>query len=652
MRFNLLLLFFLISFCALAQDHGFPFGQVTYRELEMRRYEKDTSANAVVLNEFGETYIQDGDHFNLIHEYHVKIKILKQEGVEDATVEIPLYKSSNGKEKLNTYKASSFNIENGSIKETKLDTKNVFEENTNKYWSVVKIAIPNARVGTIIEYQYQLESPFFYKFRSWDFQSKNPKVKSDYLALIPANYTYNITLRGFLKLSNQETKLIRQCFYQGRADCSQIKFSMVNIPAFVEEDYMTAKSNFISAINFELSQVQHFDGQVVKYTEEWRDVDQKMQRDEDFGIQLKKGKDLFKVWLDPIVKNNNDSSFKSRQVFDFIKGRFQWNENNGSFCENGIKKALEERKGNVADINLSLVAALRYAGINADPVILSTRSNGLPVELHPVLSDFNYVVAKVTLNSKTYLLDATDDFSPFGILPTRCLNGKGRVMNEKGSYWIELKAADKAKKISNYSLVINEKGALTGSIQIQYSGYEAIDRRKAIASFNSEEAYIEAIKKKQADLNIVKMEIIDVDDLSRPVTEKYEIEMEDFVDLSMGHFLFNPFMEEKIKNPFKSNERLYPVDFGSPVEETMIFSLSYPEKFEPSGLPDKVAISLPNSGGRFLFGVQNLGNKITMNNTFTINRTVYSSEEYHFLKEFYNRMIQVQESDWVFKKKQ
>jgi hypothetical protein len=649
---RLIFLFSVLSIYAFGQDHSFPFGQATYRELEMKTYDKDTSATALVLNEFGEAYIQDGDDYNLIFEYHVKIKILKQDGLSEATIEIPLYKSDTGEEKLKSYNASFFNIENGSLKETKLDAQNVFQEKSNKRWNTIKMAMPNVRLGSVIEYQYKIESPFIYNFRPWSFQGKLPKLRSDYLALIPANYNYNITLRGFLELSKNENRLIKQCFYQGKADCSELKFSMVDVPAFIEEDYMTAKSNFLSTLNFELSEVRYFDGRTVKYTEEWHDADIRMQRHEDFGIQLRKGKDVFKDQLEVLAKSDADSAAKARNVYNFIRDRYQWNGNQGSFCENGIKKTFEERKGNVSDINLSLVAALRYVGVNADPVILSTRENGSPIEVHPVLSDFNYVIAKVTLNSKTYLLDATDDFSAFGTIPIRCINGKGRVMNEKGSYWIELKPTDKEKISSNYSLVLSENGTLSGAVQKQYSGYEAITKRKEIAAIGSEEEYINSEKKRKNDFSITKMELVNVDNIEKPLIEKYEFEMKEFLDLKSDLFLFNPFIEGKIKNPFKSSERSYPVDFGAPVEEAITVTLTYPETFDIAGTPEKVALSLPNAGGRFLFGTQSLANKITMSNNLTVTRTVYSSQEYHYLKELYNRMVQVQESDWVFKRRQ
>src|SRR5690606_30599913 len=81
-----------ISLTVSAQFNGFEFGKVSTRELSMKVYDKDTSAAALVLYEFGEAYIDNtGDH-NLIFQYHVKIKILKKQGLQYADIQIPLRK--------------------------------------------------------------------------------------------------------------------------------------------------------------------------------------------------------------------------------------------------------------------------------------------------------------------------------------------------------------------------------------------------------------------------------------------------------------------------------------------------------------------------------------------------------------------------------
>jgi len=652
MKYFFLPAFSLFLFSSFAQDRGFPYGQASYRELEMKIYDKDSSAVAVVLNEFGDGSMENGNDYNLLFEYHVRIKILKQQGVERATIEIPLHKQEGRSEKVRSVKASSYNIENGTLKETKLESKNIFTKNENKYWDVQRFAISNVHEGSVIEYQYTIESPFKFNFRSWFFQDDIPKIKSEYWATIPGNYTYNITLRGALPLSKHESEVIRECFYQRKADCARHQFAMQDIPAFIEEDYMTAKSNFLSAINFELAEFKGFDGRNVKYTKEWKDVDLDLRRDEKFGQQLRKGKDIVDEHVELAMLGETDPLIKAQKIYAFIKGWYEWDEVNGMFSEYGIKKAFNSKKGNVGDINLTLIAALRYAGLSVDPVILSTRSNGLPIEIHPVITDFNYVIAKLNLGDKIYLLDATDDFLPFGLIPVRCFNGKGRVLGEKESYWHELKPGDKAKQITMLNLKLEKDGVMRGTINYSYYGYEAVRKRKEISEFTTEEAYFEDLKNKRHKTRILKSELINTNDITKPLTEKLEVEIETFEDLNAANFIFNPFIESLIKtNPFKSKERLFPVDFGVPIDESIIINLEYPENLELTEVPDKVALALPNAGGRYLFSIQNLGNRMLLSNSLSINRIVYSPEEYHYLKELYSRILQVQNASLVFKKK-
>lgn len=644
-------LFILFTTSSFSQDNSFPFGQATYRDLDMVLYEKDTSAVAVVLHEFGEAYIEDDNDYNLLFDYHVKMKILKQQGVEEATIIIPLYKSGGSIEKVRSIKASSFNLESGSMRETKLDIKNVLVEKTNKNWDQQKFAIPNVRVGSVIEYQYVLESPFIFNFRTWNFQSDLPKAKSEFWATIPATYTYNTTLKGFLDLSKNDSKVIRDCFYKGLADCTRSKYVMLDVPAFKEEEFMTAKSNFLSAINYELSEVKHFDGRVEKFTKDWKSADLELKTNEKFGLQIKRGKDIVDDHVELALLGETDSLLRAQKIFDFVKGWYTWDEVYGIFSEFGIKKAFDTRKGNVGDINLTLIAALKYAGFNVEPLILSTRANGFPIELHPVITDFNYVIAKLNLGGKTILLDAVDDFMPFGTIPIRCLNGKGRVIGDKQSYWLELKPPVKLKKFTSYNLKLGEDGIIKGTLQNAYYGYEALDKRKEIASFTSEKEYFQNLKDKATGYQILNSEIVNGDDSSKELIENFEVEMEG--DADADYVLFNPFLDQKLKeNPFKSSVRVYPVDYGAPIDQSLSISFEYPATFELAELPEKAALVLPNGGGRYLFGIQNLGNKVMVNSLLNISKPLYSSEEYHYLKELYSRMIQVQNSDLVFKRKE
>lgn len=656
LRFFLIPLFLYPLFASAQMEHGFKPGQISFDELVMKTYAKDSTANAVVLQEFGETWIDNGGDHNLRHYYHVKIKIFNSKGFDKANFTIPLYRNGSTRETVTQIEASTFNLENNKVTETKLDAKKIFTENKTKYLDLVKFTLPNIKEGSVVEVRYQFESPSRFNFKSWEFQSDIPKVLSEYWARIPANYLYNITLRGFHKLDKHDSELVKDCFTPGggyKADCSLNKYTMQDVPAFVEEDYMTAKSNFISSINFELSEIHFFDGRKDKITKEWKDVDHELRTHTDFGVQLRRGKDVFEDHLKPVLANETDSLKKAQLVFNFIKSWYTWNEYSGKYSDLGIKKAFSNKTGNTADINLSLVAALSYAGFQADPVILSTRENGTPVDLYPVMSDYNYVIARVSIQGKAYLLDATDPFLAFGILPVRCLNGKGRVMSSRGpSYWMDIMPVAKARQVSFVSLALQADGTFKGSVSRNADGYEALQARKKITSYNNQDEYIESVDEKWSKIKILKYEIGNLQDLDKRLSQSYEVQIEGFDNLDKGKLFLNPFfIGEWSKNPFTSKQRLYPVDLGAPIEDHLTISLEYPSDFEVSNLPGSVAIGLPNGEGRYLFNVQNVGNKLILNSMLTLSKAIYTAEEYPYLKELFNKVVQSYQTNLVFNKK-
>lgn len=637
-----------------AQENGFPYGQISIDQLAAKGYVRDSSANAVILREFGEAYVSSESEKGLIFEHHYLIKILKTEGLDEANITIPLRKVDAKNQRILSIKASSYNIENGKIQETLANTKNIFTEHTNKYQDVKKLTIPNVRVGTIIEVQYVLDDPFFYyNFHTWEFQSHLPKVSSEYWATIPGTFIYNITWRGFLKFSKNEQSLIKDCYAPGsqKADCGRYKFAMENIPAFKEEGYMTAKSNFIAAVYFELSELRYFDGRVDKITKDWKDTDTEIRTQPTMGAQLKKGKDILQK-IEPELKGVTDPLEKAKKIYAFIQDWFDWDGYYSSFSEDGIKKAFEEKTGSTGDINLSMIAAMRSAGLDVETAMLSTRNNGVPTELHPVITDFNYVVAKVNIGDKSYLLDATDPYLPFGMLPQHCLNGKARVFPEKNpSYWYDIVPTEKRKEVAIINLTLDATGSLKGTLENAYYGYEAYEKRGEQASYNNDEEYLAELKKKMKLVTVNSFEMSGLDIYDPKVVHKFDVEIEVLDQLGDG-FTLNPFFMERMeRNPFKLSERLYPVNFGAPQEYTIILNLTYPESFLLAEKPEKIALTIPGGGGKFLFDILDNGTKATMTYSLSLNRAVYSSVEYKYLKELFNRVIQVQNSDWLFVRK-
>ena len=641
----------------IAQD--FDFGSVTPEELSMKKYVKDPTAHAVVLQEFGRSriHINNSDEVRLYYEYHVKIKIFDAKAFDEGTVEIPLYTADNNTLEIvdDITGITSYLDDNGQSKRVELEKKKVYPVRENKHWSNYKFAMPGLHEGCIIEYKYTVESPFWQNFHDWHFQSSLPKIYSEYDVHIPGFWVYNASLKGPLKLTKNVSDLEQKCFESAGAscDCSHIVYGMTDIPAFISEDYMTSPKNFLSAINFELIQFTNpYNGAKTVYTKEWKDIDHELKTDPDFGGQLKR-KQLFKDRIIAATAGKTDDLSKVKAIYAFVQKWFKWNKFTGIMSVDGISKALDNHAGSIADINLSLITALNAGGFNATPVLLSTRENGALNPLYPVLTDFNYVIAKVEVAGKSYLLDATDPLLAFGMLPLKCLNDRGRVIEtDKPSYWMDLSLPQKENTTYTYDFTLQDDGKLKGTI-INYSlGYSAYNKRKAIKKFNSTDEYVEDLSTKLPKIKILKSEISNLDSLDLPVGEKYEVEINLYDKLNENNLTFSPFFLDKITtNPFKLNERLYPVDWGMPSDERIVMIMHLPPQYIISTPPPNAAVTLPNGGGRFLTSYEATDNSFVFSHIITFNKSVYNSNEYPYLKELYNKIIQSEKSEMVFKKK-
>ena len=621
----------------------YTFGKISQEENDLNIYAKDTTANAVVLFENGSTEFKIKNGRVIIQtKYYTKVKLFNKKGFEKATIEIPLYRTKDRSEKVKEIRGYTHNA----YQKTVLNPKNIYTEETSDRISLVKFTMPNINDQSIIEYEYILESPFLFNFTGWNFQTDIPTIYSRFYALIPGNYIYNRSLSGFKKLSENIANIKKSCFRipnsSREAECEELTYTMRDIPAFIEEDYMTSKKNYISRIKFELSEFKGFDGINQKFTKKWKDADREFKSEPSIGRQLKKidyiekklPKDIFAV---------KDELTKAKIVYEFIQDHFSWNKKIRLFTEIDVKSAFEDKVGNSTEINVALINALNAVGINAEIVLLSTRDNGLPTQLHPVISDFNYALAKISINEKIYLLDATNKLLSFGMIPFKALNAYGRVMNfEEGSYWIDLKPKNNNLSRLTLNLKFNDEGNFEGQMHKAFNGYKAVEKREEILT-SSEEDYLNDIENLDSKLVINSYQNFNLLDYSEPLKELFDITIES--NLNENVILLNPFINSKITtNPFKLNERTYPVDFGYPRSFQYSIQLEVPQNYIIKYLPENVAIQLPNNGGSYIFNIEQIGNKIKMHSRFAIRRAYFIPEEYPYLKEFYNQIIKTQKS--------
>lgn len=644
-------------------------GKVTIDELKQKVCPTDTSAAAAVLFNIGKSYFDysANEGFRLITEIITKVKIYKKEGYEFASHSQRYYIGGNESELVNYSKATTYNLVDGKIEKTKLSGDGEFNEKMNKYWGQKKITMPNVKEGSIIEYRMEIRSPYFHDFPEWEFQDEIPVVYSRYTTLIPEYYIFNPRFKGYLtpKIEKEDSSKSLSITTKDRSEGLLAKtnfdsqtltyieaktvYTLENVPALKDESYVNNIDNYTAAVLHELASVRFPNSSVKSYSTDWETVVKKIYESDDFGTELNKT-GYFEKDLDQLLSSVPAQSDRIAAIYDFVKSKMNWNEFRSIYCDGGVRKAYQDKKGNVAEINLMLTAMLRYAGIPANPVILSTRQNG--IALYPSNSAYDYVIAGVEIDGgHIVLLDATEKYALPNLLPIRDLNWFGRVIRKDGtSSIINLMPDSNSKDVINIMANINNNGEVTGKVRDQYFDYHAYTFRNANNGM-AKDAYIDMLEKKYQGLEVRDYEVQNSNDLSKPLIENYSFTTTSFVEIIGDKMYVSPFLFfAKTENPFKQENREYPVDFVFPKQTKYNISIVIPEGYAVELLPAPKLVSMPDELASFRYNITTTGNQIQVLYTLDVNNAIINADYYGELKAFFKEIIDNQTEKIVLKK--
>ena len=623
---------------------------VSLGDLRTNTFKKDSTANAIVIYEKGESYVDKND-FDLKTKEKHKIKILNRAGFDHATVKLYLYNNKTSSEKVNQIIATTYNLDGDEVIKTKLDEKNIYTEKYDDNNTLVSFTLPNIKEGSVITYSYTITSPFMGKYHGWNFQDNIPKLISIYKPSIPGNWEYNIKLVGGQKLAVNETSMEKNCLTASRgasSNCFNAKYVMKDIPAFIDEDYMTSRSNYLIRVDYDLKIFRRFDGTVENITKSWETVDKELKTDAHIGRQLKKPVDS-ETLLSPDIINETDDLKKATAIYRYVQSQYTWNQEYRIFRDTSLKDLINDKSGNVGSINILLHNLLEDNNIEVKPILVSTRNNGFPTKIFPVIYDFNYIIVQATINNQTYLLDATDKFLNFGTIPFRCLNKEGRLLDFKnGSTWVPLKPSTASNILYEAKLKFDENNVLSGVVNSKRTGYHALGMKKYY--YQNEDAYLDDLENKFPYLDISDFQVSNDGATSPDFKFSYNIAY-NFENTGDNIYL-NPFFVKFFKeNPFKLQERTYPIDFGYQDSYFYIFKLELNDNYEIVELPKDTKQSLPNNSGQILFSSNQMGNTLNLMFKIDFKKSIYEPEYYPYLKAFMGKIVDIQNNALVLLKK-
>lgn len=666
---SVVLLPFLLS-CALmlaAQDKTpVKYGKVSPEDFKAR-YDIDTGAAAIVLADVGSSEFESGrDWFIQVFKLHRRIHILRKSAYDKANVTIDLYFQGSNEEAVANLKACSYNLEDGKVVETKLESKAVFTEKVDRNTIRKKFTLPAVKEGTIIEYSYTINSEFPMYLRPWAFQTIDmPVLWSEYEVSLPEYYEYLFLSQGYHPFHIKNSKDSRKTFsfnIEGASSASASRhvsvtpgvtthrWVMKDVPPLKEESYVTTLRNYISYIEFQLSAIRFPESPVRNIMSTWPKLMEDLGKDDDYSGELARANNYLSDEVKRLTAGAASSTEKAEKVFAFVRDNYTCTDYSSLWKSQPLKTTFNKKNGNVVDINMLLTAMLREAGLEAFPVLLSTRDYGKMYAMYPIRSKLNYTIVSVLADNTEYFLDATRPFLGFGKLHASCYNGPARKVNVSADLVAFEADSLFEKSVTGIFISPDENGRLKGHFQRQYTLFESYDARARIREKGKDAFFKELAKGFVTEIEMSNGELKELENYSNQLVVDYDFKLGELDE--SGMIYLQPMFSESLRsNPFKSQDRRYPIEMPAVTDYNYTMTLQLPEDCVVEEAPKSTIVKFNDGEGIFQYLVQVQGNSLMMRSRLKFNRALYDPEEYQPLREFFDVVVKKHAEQIVIKKK-
>lgn len=611
-----------------AQSTSLKYGDPTKDELGYQVCPFDSSAGAVIFFKYAKMYFLNGQ---MNYDVHVRMKILKEEGLAAGEIALP-YLAENNFEDITNLKAQiTHPVSSG--KPVVQRVSNFPDETVSKQVKQRKIIFPDVKVGAILEYSFTRKSFNFILPDPWVFDDEYPVLLSFMTAEIPATLNY-------------------KAFYEGerafnafaRTPPIDWTWTLRNLPALRDEPFTDNKLNYANKIILQLAGVHsstESDGYATKggYREfnlTWETLAKEFLASDALASYTGRGKPA----ADALAKINlGDASplAKAEKIFAYVRDNFSWNGVYNIYPDQNLSRLASSGGGNAAEINLFLYAMLRQAGLEAHPAVTGTLDVPRINQGVPSYEAINHLLCVVNIDKKDYILDATGKFHAFGMPQPTTIGNSCLVVTPDKSRWLTLESP--VRNISNYSskVSVNDLGDIIMELDLRYTGYKALEHRNNLAKENAETWLETFIRNGYPTAIVESAQVINEKDAELPLDLKLQARLP---ATGVKVMTLNPFaLDGYNENPFTASQRRMPVYFGYPFEANHVLMFNHGNDWEVSSIPENIQLSIPGGTMTFMYAANRMGGMLQIMSKTALRSSLLPVESYKPLQGLYAEMV-------------
>jgi hypothetical protein len=633
---------------ASAQDPPIEWGKVSTEDLALKAYAADSSADALVLTDYGRSSIND--ELGLDYERHLRVKIFKESAFDSWGTHVISLWTANHEERLDKLDGITYSLGgDGKIVENELSDEAIFKERADENITRYRFTMPALSPGCVVDIRYRIKHEHLFVMPSWKFQYTVPCRWSEYRMLYPKQFVYAIVTTSFESFFIDENTDMSHRYsgttsaYIGTgsslAHCQLFRLAMRNLPALREEPYITTMDDYIPKVQLQLAAWARPGGGIERVMKTWENVIEELLSWKELGKKLDPDGTIRDLSA-KITAAYPTPLGKMTALYDYVRTSVVWDKKHRLLCHEDLDDVVAAKRGTSADINLLLMALLAGTGIETHPVALSTRANGGITDVYPLIDQFNHVVAQVIVGGTTYYLDATDPDRPFDILPPAVLNVRGLVILPGPLQWVTLTSAQRAIHRAEATVTLNPDGTIQGTIESIDESYSALGHRHELKDKKPLEVARTLFDAASMGLVIDSASVSGRDSISVPIRITAHLAPSPYAQAA-GEFLYvNPSVVDRTtSNPFKRQTREFPVDMAYTQSNTTVSAIHIPAEYEVKELPPMVTARVGTGDAAYTRVVSQEGNVIKSIERYAVNKTQFPSKSYPSLKEFYDKIV-------------
>ena len=545
---------------AFSYDEPLAWRTVTPEEIQMKtpKVEADADAEAI----FWEVWLDDKKDSSLFYDHYIRVKIFTERGQEKfSKFDIPFVKGL----KIENIAARVIKAD-GTI--VNLDPKDILEREIVKAGKIKvrakSFAIPGIEPGVIVEYRYRETFK-----EAWGngvrlaFQRDIPMQKVAFhvrpqkgYSLVPKFFNMDSTV--FAEDPNEKG------FYVA---------SMTNVPAFKTEPHMPPEDA--------IKRWAYVGYTFVYPSAVWRGVSDNYSR---WLSDYAEPTNLIKKKAAELTAGATTDDEKLRRIYDYIQKNIKNQTYDRSLTEEQREKldrkwdhaedVIKAGIGNSVYIELLFASLVKSLGYDVRLVFSGDRSeNFFSPEQHPFRSFLHFACVAVNVQSTWKYFNSSVPFLPYGYLTWNEEGVTAMLISETGYAWQNIPIGDQTRSLAKRTgkFTLQPDGSLEGTVSIEYSGQQAISRRRdhyLDSDAKRKEEIEDELKERLSTAEVSDVTVTNFDDTAKPLTYGFKVKIPNYAQKTGQRLFLQPgFFEFGAKPVFSSATRVHGIHFAYPWSE-------------------------------------------------------------------------------------